>query len=142
MNIFVGCSDKKDLLDQYNSSYKLIDELSIIDNVNLVFRDELKDLIKDINIEPVSYINKESVIYDKSDVILILPGGLGIMADLFSAITNNKKVILYNIDYFFTPIIQYLYKLYNCNFIDVVPSDYMVIENDYKKIVNMIREMN
>ena len=142
MNIFVGCSDKKDLLDQYNSSYKLIDELSKIDNVNLVFRDELKDLIKDINIEPVSYINKESIIYDKSDVILILPGGLGIMADLFSAITNNKKVILYNIDYFFTPIIQYLYKLYNCNFIDVVPSDYMLIENDYKKIVNMIREMN
>ena len=57
-------------------------------------------------------------IYKISDIFLILPGGFGTLAELFNAIeenrTNNhsKKIIIYNKNYFYTPIIQALYKMY------------------------------
>ena len=86
-------------------------------------------------------------IYGNSDTILILPGGLGVLAELFSAIEescigSNKKIIVYNCNYFYTPIIRELYHLYEEGFINVPPSEYMIIESDKDKILEMIREMN
>lgn len=84
-------------------------------------------------------------IYEVSDVLLFLPGGLGTYAEVFSAIEekrikNGKKIILYNDNYFYTPIIKELYNLHKEGFIDEVPSDYMVIESDIDKIINLIKE--
>ena len=91
--------------------------------------------------------NRFYEVFNRSDVILILPGGLGTLAELFSAIEerrieNYKKIIIYNVNYFYTPIIEALYKMYQEGFTHEVPSDYMVIESDYKKIIEMIEEMN
>lgn len=84
-------------------------------------------------------------IHKISDVLLFLPGGLGTLAELFSAIEEHriekgKKIILYNCDYFYTPIIEELYKLHQEGFIDEVPADYMMIESDSNKIIEMIKE--
>ena len=84
-------------------------------------------------------------IYSNSDKVLILPGGLGTYAEIFSAIEemrigNNKKIILYNCNYFYTPMIKELYHLYEEGFIDMVPSDYMIIESDKNKIIELIEE--
>ena len=86
-------------------------------------------------------------IYGNSDTILILPGGLGVLAELFSAIEessigNNKKIIVYNCNYFYTPIIRELFHLYEEGFISMPPSEYMIIESDKEKIIEMIKEMN
>ena len=85
-------------------------------------------------------------IFSNSDKVLILPGGLGTYAEIFSAIEemrigNNKKIILYNCNYFYTPIIKELYHLYEEGFIDMVPSEYMIIESDKNKIIEMIKEI-
>lgn len=84
-------------------------------------------------------------IHEVSDILLFLPGGLGTYAEIFSAIeemriNNGKKIILYNDNYFYTPIIRELYKLHENGFIDEVPADYMVIESDIDKIVELIKE--
>jgi len=84
-------------------------------------------------------------IYKNCDVLLLLPGGLGTYAELFSAIEekriqNGKKIIIYNDQYFYTPIIKELYELHQKGFIDEVPSDYMIIESDKDKIVNLMKE--
>ena len=84
-------------------------------------------------------------IFSNSDKVLILPGGLGTYAEFFSAIEemrigNKKKIILYNCNYFYTPIIKELYHLYEEGFIDMVPSDYMTIESDKNKIIELIEE--
>lgn len=84
-------------------------------------------------------------IFSNSDVLLFLPGGLGTLAELFSSIeerqiNNAKKIILYNYNFFFTPIIEELYKLYKEGFIDVPPSSYMIIESDKEKIIEILKE--
>ena len=84
-------------------------------------------------------------IYENCDMILFLPGGLGTYAEIFSAIEeqriqNGKKIILYNDRYFYTPIIKELYHLHQEGFIDEVPADYMVIESDKDKIVELLKE--
>lgn len=84
-------------------------------------------------------------IYENSDVLLFLPGGLGTYAEIFSAIEerrieSGKKIIIYNNNYFYTPMIKELYKLYKDGFIDEVPADYMIIESDSNKIIEIIKE--
>ena len=84
-------------------------------------------------------------IFINSDVLLFLPGGLGTLAELFSSIEerqikNVKKIILYNYNFFFTPIIEELYSLYKEGFIDVAPSSYMIIESDQEKIIEILKE--
>lgn len=84
-------------------------------------------------------------IFSNSDVLLFLPGGLGTLAELFSSIeerqiNNAKKIILYNYNFFFTPIIEELYRLYKEGFIDVPPSSYMIIESDKEKIIEILKE--
>ena len=78
---------------------------------------------------------------------MFLPGGIGTYSELFSAIEENKnnphpkKIILYNYDYFYTPIIKELYHLYQEGFIDEVPASYMIIESREDKIIELIEEM-
>lgn len=84
-------------------------------------------------------------IHKNSDVLLFLPGGLGTLAELFSAIEEHriekgKKIILYNDNYFYTPIIEKLFKLHQEGFVDEVPADYMIIESDIKKIIELVKE--
>ena len=179
MNLFIGCTSRENVSEDYiNDSSKLLEELSKIDNVDLVFGsyhkglmkvayDAFKDNNKKItgvlteyhkNLAEFEYNYDETIVVDtttnrfyeifnRSDVILILPGGLGTLAELFSAIEerrieNYKKIIIYNSNYFYTPIIEALYKMYQDGFTHEVPSNYMVIESDYKKIVEIIKEMN
>ena len=84
-------------------------------------------------------------IYEISDVLLFLPGSIGTITELFNSICQvqigkYKKIILYNVNYYFTDIIKILYKLYEDNLFDMRPSQYMIIESDKDKIVDIIKE--
>lgn len=86
---------------------------------------------------------KNSIITDnieKADVVLILPGGLGTYYDLFKAIKEEKKIFLYNKDFFYTPLIKNLYDLYLKGIIDKAPSEYINIESELDKITRKIEE--
>lgn len=153
----------------------LIKELALIDGIDLVYGNDIgglmgvayhefssnskkvigistefhykldKNKAYDEIIVTASTTNRFEAIHNNSDILLFLPGGLGTLAELFSAIEehrikNGKKIILYNYNYFYTPIIEELYKLHEEGFIDEVPSDYMIIESDMKKVVEIIKE--
>ena len=77
---------------------------------------------------------------DVCDTVLILPGGLGHFQDLFNAISDNKKVILYNKDFFYTPVIKKLFELYEEGIEKRVPSEYMNIESDFLEIIKKLEE--
>ncbi len=93
-----------------------------------------------------STIERFDKIYTKSDAVLILPGGLGTMAELCSAIDevrcgSKKKIILYNCNFFYTSLIKELYHLYEIGFVDLKPYEYMMIESDKNRIVEIIKEI-
>lgn len=84
-------------------------------------------------------------IFSNSDKVLILPGGLGTYAEIFSAIEemrigNGKKIILYNCNNFYTNLVNELNRLYDEGFVDMRPSEYIIVETDKNKIIDMIKE--
>ncbi len=92
--------------------------------------------------EPVDRTKK---IHDISDIALFLPGGIGTMEELFTFMMNkdemkdDKLIILYNKDFFFTPLLEYMYKLKQDKFIRNDLSNYLFISNDDEEIINKIK---
>lgn len=114
---------------------------------DIVFQESLKEIDADTSIVAENTVERFQKLYENGDCILFLPGGIGTYSELFSAIEENKnnphpkKIILYNYDYFYTPVIKELYHLYQEGFIDDVPASYMVIESNEDKIIELIEEM-
>lgn len=81
-------------------------------------------------------MDRTKTIYNKSDIILFLPGGIGTIAEITSMIEesrtnkNNKKIIIYNYDGFFNNIINWIDNGIKDNFISKEDiSNYVVINN-------------
>ncbi len=85
-------------------------------------------------------------IHELADIALFLPGGFGTLEELFSFLMekdemkDDKLIILYNKDFFFTPLIEYLYKLEQDQLIRNKLSNYVFISNDIDEIINKIKE--
>ena len=62
-------------------------------------------------------------LYDAAEIVLILPGGIGTLAEFFSMVDYyrtgrlRKPIILFNYDDFYTPLLSYLKELYDARFI-------------------------
>ncbi len=175
MNLFIGSTSKEDISKElFDDASGLISDIAAIPKINLVFGAYNKGLMrvsydefyknkKDIigvvceedntcfdqdytrRIVTKSPTRRFQNIYENSDVLLFLPGGLGTLAELFSSIeerriNNTKKIIVYNCNYFFTPIVEELYNLYESGFIDEPPGSYIIIESDKEKIIDILKE--
>ena len=85
-------------------------------------------------------------IYNKSDIMLFLPGGIGTYTELFSSIEehrtkeDNKLLILYNDDFFYTPIIKELYWLYEKKLVKKSIGEYVNIESRMEDIIKLIEK--
>ncbi len=154
---------------------ELLQELAVLPKLNLVFGaynkglmetsyQEFKKAHKYITGVTTAYHDQEHIlqeydnkiitnttserfgeIFKNSDVLLFLPGGLGTLAELFSAIdertiANGKKIILFNSYYHYTPLLNMLYKMHEAGFITEVPADYMTIESDKNEIIKIIKK--
>ncbi len=114
---------------------------------DLLFQDSLKELDTELSIVTENTMTRSQVLYENSDCLLFLPGGIGTYSELFMAIEENKNskkpkpIILYNYDYFYTPIIKELYHLYQEGFIEEAPAGYMIIESDRENVIKLIEEM-
>lgn len=112
-------------------------------------------------IEPgVKYPGRQVVLSDfserqrrlitESDIILVLPGGVGTVFEIFEVLVNNdlnlwkdktsRPVILYNIDDFFTPIYQFLVQAYEAGFIHKHVLDNVYMISSTNGIIDVIQQ--
>ena len=165
MNIFIGCSSSEYISDKYLIDCKVfLEELFIRDN-NLIFgvcSKGLMGLSHDIAIKysrnvkgicPFIYMDQfdelnctdEEVtdtvgeriknIIDESDVLLFLPGGIGTMYELFTAIEwkrsyeFDKPIIIYNSCGYYDKMLELLELTYNEDFaLRIVSDNYYVCD--------------
>lgn len=111
-----------------------------------IYKDALNEMSCDEEIITKTTMERFNEIYKKSDIFLFLPGGIGTLAELFNAMEENrtndidKKIILYNKDFFYTPIIKELYNMYKEKFIDLELSKYIIIESNLDNVIKLIKE--
>jgi len=111
-----------------------------------IYENDLKLINCDEVIITDTTMERFNEIYKKSNVFLFLPGGIGTLSELFNVMeenianNDNKLIIVYNKDFFFTPIITALHKMYEEKFIDKQLSNYLVIESEEDKIIELIEK--
>lgn len=178
MNIFIGCGSE--IVDDkfYKNSISLVEKISRIPGVNLVFggyrhgmMGTCYDLFKNHNKKVTAVtlnVYKEQLnemdcneshlvetsmdrtreIYEKSDVILFLPGGVGTYTEIMACIEesrtkeDNKMIIIYNDEFFYTPLIKEMYWLYEKKFVSKSIGEYCRIESVEEEIVKIIEKEN
>ena len=176
MNLFIGCSSKNVDKKYLDACCNLVTEISDIDDINLVFGaydagimgicykafkergkkitgvsyKRYEEVAKNLELDELSivptFISTLEEIYNKSDIMLFLPGGIGTYAELIPSINekiekdDNKLLILYNYDFFYTPIINELYSLYENKFIGSNIGEYIKIESKKDEIIELIKK--
>ena len=175
MNVFIASSAREDL-DQkiVKKCEELLDKISSIKDLDLVYgsynhgimkisHDAFKKNNKKIHGITIEVFKDEKgtedtlikettfdrlkEAYKTSDIMLIIPGGIGTLSELFAFLeemkndNNDKKLILYNPNLFYKDLINFLYELYKQKFILTPPSEYMLISSEVDEIVNYIESL-
>lgn len=71
-----------------------------------------------------STFDRTKKLYEMADVIIFLPGGTGSLAEIFSSLEeyrtleSNKRLILYNYNNFYEPVITFIKNLVTAGFND------------------------
>lgn len=110
------------------------------------YEEEFEKIPCDEKVIVKSSMERLETIYNKSDILLFLPGGVGTYNELFACLeemktnSENKKLILYNIDFFFSPMLEEMYKLYQQGFLEKNLADYIFISNNQDEIIDKIKE--
>ena len=174
MKLFIGCSshseiDKKYIEDADFISKKLascgydliIGGISkegmfgkILNSFNAAHRNikvyTLKSYNEDISLFNVdcTYVEntfeREARIYNEASKVLILPGGTGSLAELFSMLEDNrtikctKEIIIYNQDGYYYDLIKFITKLIREKFNDYSILNYIKIFNEKEDLIKYL----
>lgn len=83
-----------------------------------------------------STFERTKKLYDMADIIVFLPGGTGSIMEIFASLEEhrtllaNKKMILYNDNGFFNPILQIIDKLVKEGFNDKnITENFIIVQN-------------
>ena len=179
MKLFIGCSSSNNIPSEYFNDCKIFLEelmrkhdlvfgacatglMGLSYNIALnsnrevtgicpeVYKDNLKELNCDIKILTKSVSERTSSVISSSDALIFLPGGIGTIYELFTAIESkrchefDKPIVIYNSKGYFNLLIEFMQKVYGENFSnlkdqknyfvsDSIPSILYYIEN-YRKI--------
>ena len=112
-----------------------------------IYEDDIDSFLLDEFYLTDTTIERFHKIYEESDVFLFLPGGIGTFSEFFNAVEehrtmkDDKRIILYNGTYFYTPMIKELYHLYQVGFIEQELASCFVIEQDKEAVKKLIKEM-
>ena len=74
---------------------------------------------------------------EESTNVLILPGGLGALRDLFDALDNQKDILVYNRNMYYTSILNGLFK---SQYVEEASLLNLDIESDYNKLIGKLEE--
>ena len=89
-------------------------------------------------------MDRTKEIYNISDILLFLPGGLGTLAELFGMIeekrtnNDNKKIIIYNYNNYYDNILNHLTKISNEKFTNKDDYQNFIIVNNTN---DLLKEM-
>ena len=174
MKLFIGCSSKKEIdgsyLDMVSSISKRISNLgydlviggnlpsgpmkTIVDefrnNGRLVYINSLskydEELVGNMECFDDTFTrNKEN--YNEADMILILPGGIGTLSELFSMLEekrtreDKKEFIIYNYNNFYMDIITLLARLNKDKFNDKNILESIRVFNTEDDLLNYLEEV-
>ena len=88
--------------------------------------------------------DRKKILYDKADVAIILPGGMGTMDELFEMLTWNnlnihqKKVIVLNWEGYYSPLIAMMDHMHNEGFMHEDWRGRITIAEDAKAVIQNI----
>jgi uncharacterized protein (TIGR00730 family) len=107
------------------------------------YKDSLNEL--DCNKILVKDTNEQLKEFEKSDLLLFLPGGYGTYCEIFYMINSfvinehNKKIILYNLDGYFDGIKQSLEKIKEEKFASIF--DFIYIVNNFEEFKELMEDI-
>lgn len=87
---------------------------------------------------------REARIYNEASKVLILPGGTGSLAELFSMLEDNrtiestKEIIIYNQDGYYYDLIKFITKLIKEKFNDYSILNYIKIFNEKEDLIKYL----
>lgn len=179
MKLFIGCSSSNDIPTEYfNDSKVLLEELmkendlvfgacnsglmglayntTLKANGNITgicpeaYKDDFKTLKCDTEITTKSVSERTDTVISSSDALIFLPGGIGTIYELFTAIESkrchefNKPIVIYNSNGYFDKLLEFMDKVYSEKFSGFKDKrNYLVTDsissilyyiNNYKKI--------
>ncbi len=88
--------------------------------------------------------DRKKILYDRADVAIILPGGMGTMDELFEMLTWNnlnihqKKVIILNWEGFYTPLIALMDHMHTEGFMYEDWKTRIIVVKDAKEVMETI----
>lgn len=179
MKLFIGCSSSNNIPTEYFDDCKVLLEELMKEN-DLVFgacnsglmglaynttlkangnitgicpeayKDDFKTLKCDTEITTKSVSERTDSVISSSDALIFLPGGIGTIYELFTAIESkrchefNKPIVIYNSNGYFDKLLEFMDKVYSEKFSGFKDKrNYLVTDsissilyyiNNYKKI--------
>lgn len=151
MKLFIGCSSSNDIPTEYFNDCKVLLEELMKEN-DLVFgacnsglmglaynttlkangnitgicpeayKDDFKTLKCDTEITTKSVSERTDSVILSSDALIFLPGGIGTIYELFTAIESkrchefNKPIVIYNSNGYFDKLLEFMDKVYSEKF--------------------------
>ena len=173
MKIFVGCSSRDNIPSKYYDDCKELLKEVLVNGNELVFGacgkglmglsyniaiDNGSDIcgiypeiyksetdILNCSLIPVKTVSERTdKIIEQSDVLVFLPGGIGTIYELFTAIESkrgmehNKPIIIYNSFNFFDDVLCQLKKMSDEKFMSLKDSDYYFVCNNIKEVITYL----
>jgi uncharacterized protein (TIGR00730 family) len=87
---------------------------------------------------------RKTVMVERSDAFLVLPGGLGTLDELFEVWTtgmlglHGKPVVLLNVEGFYTPLLDWIHSLVPAGFVRAGSFDSLVIAHTVAEAVDAV----
>lgn len=176
MNLFIGSSSIETIPQKYLTDCEIYLEKLFQENNDLVFgaynygimnlsyenalkynrkitsivpelyKDDLKELTSTHEIITKNTPERTNALFQKSDALIFLPGGIGTIYELFAAIECkrnhefNKPIIIYNSCNFFNELLTLLEKLYQEKFIKENVKQHYHISSNAKDTLEYINK--
>lgn len=174
MNVFIACSASQYIDKKYLELTLDVSKYLVEQDYNLVFGafdksmmgicyDEFKNNNKNVvsitpkvyekDLERLEYGEKIVTddtmmrfknIYDLSDLIVLLPGGIGTLTEVLNAIEdyrtipNDKRIVLYNFEGFYDDILNWFFDKKELGFISGDIKDLIDIVDDFEEFKSIV----
>ncbi len=119
---------------------------SVIGIAPEIYKDDFKDLECDTEILTQTVNDRTSALISNSDMLLFLPGGIGTLYELITAIEMkrskefDKPIVIYNETGFFNELLTMLDKVYARNFTDQDVRFSYNIARDYRTVMDLLNK--